>query len=224
MPDRLEPHLSERISALSTQPPAEGGFVLYWMRLALRGHENPALDVAVMMAADLGVPLLVVHALSERYRYASDRHHTFILQGVRDVVAELADLGISLLTHVERPGHRVRWLPQLAAQASLVVTEDAPISPLREWTRTVAAQAKGPVWLVDTSNVVPGRLVPTGQNRAYKFRTATAELLQTRLKRRWPSLEPDLVAQSTRGAHEVALPFEPVDLVQADLADSRGQL
>ena len=30
-----------------TPPASDGAFVLYWMRVAARGHENPALDAAI---------------------------------------------------------------------------------------------------------------------------------------------------------------------------------
>lgn len=55
------------------------------MRTAVRGHENPALDVAITRANDRGVPVLVYHGVSERHPYPSDRHHAFILEGARDV-------------------------------------------------------------------------------------------------------------------------------------------
>ena len=56
----LPDHLAERVRIL--QPfPAErrGAYVLYWMHHAVRGHENPALDVAVWMGNRWGVPVLV---------------------------------------------------------------------------------------------------------------------------------------------------------------------
>lgn len=51
----------------------------------MRAYENPALDVAVTLANQLELPLLVYQAIPERYPYASDRHHLFMLEGVRDL-------------------------------------------------------------------------------------------------------------------------------------------
>jgi len=93
MIDQLPEHLLERTRVPSQQVSANAQadqFVLYWMVTAIRADENPALDVARWIAEQYDVPLLVYHALSERYRYASDRHHTFILQGARDVQKQLA--------------------------------------------------------------------------------------------------------------------------------------
>ena len=58
---------------------AAGAFVLYWMRTAVRAHENAALDTAIVAANALGIHVLVYHGVDERYPYASDRLHTFIL-------------------------------------------------------------------------------------------------------------------------------------------------
>ena len=95
----LPPWLDERVRVLRSGPRTEGEFVLYWMRTAVRGHENPALDVALHIGAHLDLPVFVYHALSERYPYASDRHHRFILEGAREgrSVADLMDHGTTVL-------------------------------------------------------------------------------------------------------------------------------
>ena len=41
---RLSPHLRVRVHDPEGHRLREGGFVLYWMRTGVRGHENPALD------------------------------------------------------------------------------------------------------------------------------------------------------------------------------------
>ena len=88
----LPEHLAERTRPANDRPwPGDGAFILYWMRTAVRGHENPALDAALHLGADVGLPVFVYHALSETYPFASDRHHTFILEGAR--VVERVRLG-----------------------------------------------------------------------------------------------------------------------------------
>ncbi len=212
LPDALD----ERCVVRPTLEGAEGTCVLYWMRVALRAWENPALDVALVLAKRLGVPLVVVQGLSERYRYASDRHHTFILQGARDVAAGLASRGIRYALHVERPGHRVRWLPRLAAEAAVVVTEDLPIEPLRRWTRTLMDAVTTPVWTVDAANVVPAPVVQGRHQRAFRFREAIERPLDARVSLPWEEQE---VGETSVGAVGVQLPFAPVDLDSVDLAE-----
>jgi photolyase PhrII len=210
--DVLPPHLAERVvrqNAHEIQQTAR--YVLYWTRTASRATENPALDVAVTIGNALGIPVLVYHALSERYPYASDRHHWFILEGMRDLAPAYAERGIQYAAHVERPGHRGPWLRELARDAALVVTEHFPVPPLAAWTTSLARTTDVPVWSVDTACVVPMPLVPKAFDRAFAFKTATARLRRERLTRVWTDVTP------TVAPTPVPLPFVPVDCGVADL-------
>ena len=191
-------------------------YVLYWMRVAVRDHENPALDAAVATANALDATVLVYHAISERYPFASDRHHTFILEGARDVASGLRRRGIAYALHVERPGAREPVLRVLAEAAALVVTEDAPFPPLSTWTRRLAAHlaTKGvPFLAVDASCVVPMPLVAKRYDRAFAFRKDSRQIASASLARPWRDVEP------TRPASSPKLPFEPI--AAEDLDDLR---
>lgn len=188
-------------------------YVLYWMRVAVRDHENPALDAAIAAANALGVPAIVYHAVSERYPYASDRHHTFILEGARDVAAGLRRRGVAYALHVERPGERGPFLRLLAEGAGLVVTEDAPVPPLAEWTRRLAAHLttrRVPFITVDASCVVPMPQLKQRFDRAYAFRSASRAIAQASLARPWTDLAPE------RPSALPPLPFTPVDAESLD--------
>ena len=140
-------------------PHRDGQFILYWMHHSLRGHENPALDVALLAAEQLRLPIFVYQGLSERAAYASDRHHLFILQGARDAHAELARRGIGSALEVERRGHRGLHLKALAHRAAVVVTEDFPSVSMSHSIERLSARISAPIWRVDTACVVPMRLV-----------------------------------------------------------------
>lgn len=210
----LPPRLAERIEPLNHRPIDPGGsYVLYWMRTAVRAEENPALDTAVALANALGLSAFVYHALDERYPFASDRHHTFILQGARDVAADLARRGIGTAFHLARPGHRGPHLATLARWAAAVVTEDMPTVPMRRWTRRLARTAPVAVLAVDTACVLPMRLVRRAYDRAFAFRKATASRRHERLAQPWPDLAPEAPAVVP------GLPFEPVDLATASIPE-----
>ncbi len=189
-----------------------GEYVLYWARTAVRAHENPALDTALTLGAALGVPVFVYHALSERYPYASDRHHLFILEGARDFATELGARGIGTAFHLEREGHRGPHLITLARRACAVITELMPVAPLRGWTDQLRAAVSAPVWEVDTACVVPVTLTTKAYDRAFVYRDATAKLRAARLSREWPEVAP------VGTSFVPDLPFTPVDLASADLA------
>lgn len=72
-----------------SQPSGEQAYVLYWMKTAVRGHENPALDAAAAAARQMGLPLLVASFLLASHPYASARRYKFVLEGLRDAQAEL---------------------------------------------------------------------------------------------------------------------------------------
>ena len=213
LPDALRERLRPLVAGA---PSARGQLVLYWMRMAVRDHDNPALDAAVVAANALGLPLLVYHAVSERYPYASDRHHTFILEGAHDVAAGLAARGIAYALHVERPGARGPVLAALSQRAALVVTEDVPVPPIDGWTARLAgrlAAAGVPLWLVDASCIVPMPLLGKRYERAFAFRSASRGLAAGRLAAGWHDVAPQCAALAHR---DLNLPFSPVDPATLD--------
>jgi photolyase PhrII len=204
--------LAERVRPLG-DPSAAPRFVLYWMRTAVRAHQNPALDVALTLGRELGVGVFVYHALSERYPYASDRHHTFILEGARDVAAALTARGIGTAFHLEREGHRGPHLRTLAEASGLVVTEDLPVPPLTGWTEALHRRTGVPVLRVDTACVAPMQRSTKAPARAFAFRKARQRDWDERLAAGWTE-------QPNPGRPFVPdLPFEPVDLGAASLPD-----
>jgi len=221
--EELPKRLSERCRPVAAgegapdEEPLEGGFVLYWMRNAARAHENPALDVAVAAANAVGRRAFVYHGVSEDYPYASDRHHTFVLEGAREVAAECAEREIGYALHVERPGHREPHLGSLADRAALVVVEEVPVEPLRTWRPALAAATETPVVAVDADCVVPMRLVGRLYDRAYKFRNAVEEMREQRIGREWEDVE----AASGAGVPE-GLGFEPLEIEEVDISSLVG--
>ena len=101
----------------------------------MRAHDNPALDVAIEMANNLQIPVLIYQGLSEKYPFASDRHHQFIIEGARSVQEECKKKGIPYVFHLERRQDRTPYLRILANMSSLVVTEYFPTPPLQKVIR-----------------------------------------------------------------------------------------
>jgi hypothetical protein len=123
-PERLR----ERMRALNPLPiKEEGEFVLYWMHHAVRLTENPALDSAVLVANRLGLPVLVYQGLGGRHPYNSDRHHTFILEGEREVQRELKSRDIAYGFCLGRDPAKPTPLRKLMPRAALTLTEDFPV-------------------------------------------------------------------------------------------------
>ena len=229
--EHLPPHLSERICLRVSGLPNPGGeYVLYWTHHALRTDENPALGVAMHLADQLKLPLVVYQGLSEQYRFASDRHHTFILEAARDLEAKYAALGITYALHVDRLGARTPRLARLAKSSALLVTDDFPIEATRAWTDRLVQANWCPIVLVDTACVVPSRIVGQAYERAFAFRDATAKLFRERVSRGWPvcsmssSISPFPVESLQLGGRSIAELVSQCDIDHSigPVADTRG--
>lgn len=190
-----------------------GNFVLYWMHNALRSHENPALDTAICWARQNGLPLLVYHAISEEYPFASDRIHCFMLQGHRDVQRQLLDRGISAHFHLEREGHRGPHLRDLTRQAAVLVTESMPVQPLAGWIERLANRTKTPIATSDASCILPLPIPVAACDSADEYRELTENLYSQRVGQ---SYEEQIVDCEI---YQGQLPFEPMDLQDVSLAD-----
>ncbi|MEM9587257.1 MAG: deoxyribodipyrimidine photo-lyase, partial [Planctomycetota bacterium] len=183
-----------------------GQFVLYWMHSALRAHHNPALDVAICLARQNGLPLLIYHGLSENYPFASDRHHAFILQGARDVQHEMSQRGLPYVFHLQRQGDRGPHLRDLTRRAAVLVSEEMPVEPVIGWIERLTQITSTPIAAVDTSCVLPIRAYEGPVDLAYRFRRATKSEYQKRLQTPYAEQPADCVA------YDGPLPFQPLDL------------
>ncbi len=70
-------------------PDADGRCVVYWMQRAQRGVDNHAVNLAVEVANELGLPLLVYFAGISNFPHANLRHYIFLQEGLRDVEQDL---------------------------------------------------------------------------------------------------------------------------------------
>jgi hypothetical protein len=210
--DGLPDHLRERCRLFKAAPIGGGHHVLYWMHHATRGHENPALDVAIALAHRLQLPVLVYQGLGGSHRFNNDRHHRFILEGARDAHREIAQRGVRAVFHLAIDPGQPSPLSELAAGAAVLIAEDYPAPPFAVWTARLAQRTARPVVAVDGSCLVPMQQQPRRFDRAYEFRRHNQAEFSHRLALTWQ----DLAAETP--VFDGPLPFDPLDLGQADLA------
>jgi deoxyribodipyrimidine photo-lyase len=199
-----------RVRCLNDHPvPAGRDFVLYWMQMYRRATDNAALDYAVRRANELGLPCVVYEALRPDYPYASDRFHTFVLEGACDVAAGLEARGLRHVFFLPRTAEEARGvLAKLAARAALVVTDDFPSFLVPAQSAALASRATCPVLAVDDSAAVPLSLFPKDELGARTLRPKI-----TRVQDDWlvPLAE---VAPRVRAPARLDLPFEPERLTR----------
>jgi photolyase PhrII len=211
--DTLPPHLVERMRIMNKAPiNPKGRFVLYWMHHAVRSHENPALDTALMLGNHLRLPVLVYQGLSGRHPYNSDRHHTFIMEGARNVQEELGQRRIAFAFYLGRDPAAPGPLQTLAREAAVVITELFPAPPMTQWTASLARKAQTALLAVDCACIVPMQLSKKSYGRAFKFRQDTQAEFDARVQQRWSEAQPEVDPFSQK------LEFEAIDFARADIA------
>jgi deoxyribodipyrimidine photo-lyase len=185
----------DRIRKLNDREPnARAKYVLYWSQMNRRTESNHALAFAADLANDRGLPLLFYEGLTCRYPFASDRFHTFLLEGVPETTRRLAKLAIGYVFHL----HKRRTDPndalyRLAADAAAVVTDDYPAFIAARHNRSVPGRLDIPYYAVDSSCIVPMSHFTKQEYAAYtirpKIRKVLGECLKPvpaiRMKKKW---------------------------------------
>ncbi len=163
---------AERIRALNARElRSDGAFVLYWMTAHRRTRFNWALQHAIERARELDRPLVVLEALRVGYRWASDRFHVFVLEGMAENKAALEKAGVSHLAYLEPEEGAGRGLLQsLASRASLVVTDDFPSFFLPGMQAAAAKKVAVRMEAVDTNGLLPIHEPARPFVTAYSFR------------------------------------------------------
>ncbi len=150
---------------------SDGDYVLYWMIANRRLRWNFALDQAICRAKELGKPLLIFEPLRVRYRWASDRLHRFIIEGMRDHVAELDGHRVGYYPYVEpRPGVGTPLLATLARRSCLVVSDEYPGFFLPTMIDAVKDRLPARLELVDAATVMPLRMADRTFTVAHSYR------------------------------------------------------
>jgi len=209
---------SLRLGVLHDRPPkADGAYVVYWMTAARRTRWSFALQRAIGWARELGRPLLIVEVLSCGGRWDGERHHRFVLQGMQENAARLADRPALYYPYVEpQPGECRKLFAAVAGQACVVLTDDYPIALPAVTTVDAAVPAR--VEKIDGSGLLPLRAADRAFPTAYAFRrflqralpehlldapvadplakTALPRLrsLPAPIRRRWPAASAGLLA------------------------------
>jgi deoxyribodipyrimidine photo-lyase len=184
----------------------DGDFVLYWMIAFRRTTWNFSLQRAVEWARQLQKPLVILEALRIGYRWASDRIHRFVMEGMADNARRLRGRPVLYYPYVEPSQDADKGLlAALAAQACVIVTDDFPSFFL---PRMVGAAAqKLPVRLeqVDSNGLLPLRATDRVFTTAFSFRTFLQKNLRTHLNE---APDPDPLASARLPVlHELPRPI-----------------
>ncbi|MEP7213007.1 MAG: deoxyribodipyrimidine photo-lyase [Acidobacteriota bacterium] len=176
--------INERVIQLNdADPNPDARYILYWMQMFKRVGNNHALTFAIRKANDFKLPLVVYEGLKYYYPWASDRIHTFILEGVEEKREAFERLGIRYVFYLQKDKHSLkRTVAKIAKDAALIVTDDFPCFIIPGHNKTIAAKATVPVFAVDSNGVIPISKFEKEEYAAYTIRPKIKRLLPEYLK------------------------------------------
>ena len=168
----------------------DGDFVLYWMIANRRTHWNYSLQRAAEWAADLDKPLLILEALRCDYKWASDRLHWFVIQGMADNAKACKTRPATYYPYLERKsGGGSGLLEALAGRACVGVTDDFPSFFLPRMLKVAARKVDVRLEAVDSNGLLPMQAADKVFARAYDLRRFLQKNLPEHLKH-FPQADP----------------------------------
>jgi deoxyribodipyrimidine photo-lyase len=157
----------------------EGEYVLYWMQSTQRLEDNWALRHATLEADRVGKPLLIHHGIDPTYPYASDRFHTFMLQGAQELATRASALGLTYRFALRRRrDDDRRVVDRLARRAALVVTDLFPTGGVAARAQRLAHRVNCRVVAVDSVGIVPSAAFHKEEYAARTIRPKLARLTE----------------------------------------------
>lgn len=150
-----------------------GDCVIYHMSRDQRVGDNYALVAAQKYAQSKNLPLLVVFNVYPTLEHRARQHFEFMLEGLEQVEAKLLELGIPFVVVSGTP---VETIPEVCKEyrAATLFFDFSPLRQPVEERQLIAKDLSIPVFIVDTTNVVP--LWLTSNKEEYAARTIRSKV------------------------------------------------
>ncbi|GGL02865.1 deoxyribodipyrimidine photo-lyase [Deinococcus radiotolerans] len=165
-----------RVQVLRSGTPRREGFVLLWVQASVRTRDNHALEYGVREANRLNLPLVAVFGLTPGYPEANARHYAYLLEGLRDLRANLAARDVPLRVALGSPPEVA--LDAAGEGAAFVVTDVGYTRLQREWRDWLADRLDVPLVQVESEAVIPVGVVSGKQEYA-------ARTIRPKIHRLW---------------------------------------
>jgi deoxyribodipyrimidine photo-lyase len=128
------------------------------MQRAERAVDNPALDIAIQVANELGLPVIAYFSAISNFPSANLRHYAFLNQGLRDAEQDMVERGVSFI--VRRPPNNSLEKLLDEVSAAMLIGDENPCREPERWRKVIAGRLKIPYWTVDADVLVPSNLFP----------------------------------------------------------------
>lgn len=197
-------------------PDSEGRSVVYWMQRAQRGLDNPAFDVAINAANELGKPLAVFFGLHPKYPNANLRHYAFLVEGLAETKRRVEERGAAFVFR-PYPNHDLIGFCEEVG-ACLVVGDENPLREPEGWRRSAALRLRVPFWTIDADVIVPSKFFPKEEFSARTLRPKLHHLLPAFLQ---PLENPRAMVEWKKSDRPSSQPVDEARVL-ADLPLDRG--
>ena len=145
------------------------------MQRAQRGVDNHAVNLAVAIANELKLPLVVYFAGISNFPHANLRHYAFLQQGLPDIEEDLAARNVTFVMRRAPNESHEKLLADV--EAAICIGDENPMREPERWRAGLAKKLKIPFWTVDADVVVPTRLFGKAQYAAYTMRPRLYKLV-----------------------------------------------
>ena len=161
-----------RIRHINTQDiDLDGEFILYCMISTRRLKWNFGLKYAVEMARKLGKPLMVVESLNNNHKWASDRIHNFVINGMLNNRSDFENTSITYIPFVEtKSGQGKGLLQKLSKFSSMVIIDDFPTYFPSIVVNNIGSKLPVMTVAIDSNGILPMRLAGKECTTAHSFR------------------------------------------------------
>jgi len=202
-----QPVQDTRIQRLNDRDLNGGSYVLYWMQQSQRSEYNHALEYAVQQANACGQGVVVGFGLMDAYPEATLRHYAFMIEGLHETRASLAQQGIKMVIQRGAPADVAL---KLGRKASLIVCDRGYLNHQKNWRTQVARKAACPVVQVESDAVVPVEVV--SQKAEYAARTLRPKI-QKHLTKYLVPFKSSMVKTSSLDLKISSLDLKKVDAI-----------
>jgi deoxyribodipyrimidine photo-lyase len=145
--------------------------IVYWMIASRRAYYNHSLDHAIELANERNLPLVVVEPLAINHRWANDRIHTFVIQGMLSNKKSFEDSNVTYIPYVEtKPKEAKGLLSKWMESADVLVIDDYPSYYSRKVKETAIKMAKCEVHVVDSNGFMATNHTDKKFTTAYSLR------------------------------------------------------
>lgn len=145
---------SKRITILRDGFKNDHQKVVYWMQGAQRVQDNHALIRAIDYANHHQFDLVVVFNVVSNYPEANERHYTFMLEGLNEVITQCEKLQIPFKVTF---GDMVENIVNEAKESQAFIMDQAYVNVPRSWRNDIVDQLPASIHIeeIDTDLIVP---------------------------------------------------------------------